>query len=867
MPESFDLWAKTGPAPTIWHSLPFHLLDVAACAEELWDRLPLDSCSQLAESLNLDETQTKAMVCFLAASHDVGKGNPYFQAKAADHRERLKDWGLHASSEPKGHGQATTALLSEWLGERWGWDQWGAAVVGVSVGGHHGIFDHDTKLSTLEVKADPWHKAAFELLDSLAEVIGVLPTQIPEASLTHFALFLAGFVCVADWLGSNEGMVTYQSEPCPLRDYLEGSRARARHLLDMVGFRSQSVSQPLTITDLLPPGAAANEMQRAVEHLAGQPFRFVLIEAPTGEGKTEAALRLAEVGRAAGRGFFFALPTMATANGLLARIDGYLQTAIGSHEERARLLHSGAWLVRREGDTLANPDDREKGPEAEDWFAGSKRGLLDRYGVGTIDQALMGALLAKHFFVRLFALSGKTVVVDEVHAYDVYMASLMDILLAWLKVLDCRVILLSATLPSARRRSLLASWGCAESPETPYPRITAVLADGTAQAESFSVKARRPLKIQPMLCGQDTSLEEAVGMLLKSIRQGAKTAALIVNTVSRAQKAMAAASQLLESREIEVSLFHARLTIEDRQTVESKVLMEFGKEAPRDRPRLLIATQVVEQSLDLDFDLMVSDLAPVDLLIQRAGRLHRHTRDANCALQPPGVPDQRPDPVLHVILESSGDRDLGPVKDIVYSAAVLRETQAWLDDGQIIAGPQDVEGAVEAVYGRLDQADLEAEADAQMKAALQSLKLKEAKQTMIASASSIKLPDPEDPMPAVNRLIESEEGPRHGLAAKTRLETLPSISLIIWPHGLDLPRAPLSQEDKRTLADKQIRVTAHGGIISDLLDLPQGEGWSRVRALSDSRLAQLDASGGFETATYKFHYSLHTGLYWETKHA
>jgi CRISPR-associated endonuclease/helicase Cas3 len=662
-------------------------------------------------------------------------------------------------------------------------------------------------------------------------------------------------------------MVTYQSEPLDLRSYFADARLRAREFLERTGFQAHPETSPLRIADLLPLGAEANGMQLAAELLAEEPFRLVVIEAPTGEGKTEAALRLAESGRALGRGVFFALPTMATANGLVSRIDRYLQAAVGGPKERARLLHSGAWLVRREGETLANPGDQEMGLDAEDWFAGSKRGLLDRFGVGTIDQALMGALQVRHFFVRLFALSGKTVVIDEVHAYDVYMGSLIDLLLAWLKALDCRVILVSATLPSSRRRELLASWGCLDAPEAHYPRITALLQDGRSQAKTFSVKTRKALRIQPWVCDSAECLDKAVDILFNRLREGAKTAALIVNTVGRAQKALASALSHPDAAGVAVSLFHARLTMEDRQKVESQVLDQFGKKAERDRPRLLIATQVVEQSLDLDFDAMVSDLAPVDLLLQRAGRLHRHLRNADGALLPAGSPDQRLNPLLQVIIESKVGELEGPKNESVYSAAILRETQNWLGEERTIDGPQDVEEAVEAVYGRLDQFDLEAEADSVMKAAVESLRLQSAKKIDIASASSIKKPDPEDPLPSVNRLIETEEGSKHGLAAKTRLETLPSIALIIWPHGVALPQAPLGQEEKRSLALKQIRVTAHGGIISELLSLPQGEGWSRVRVLSDCRLAQLNDSGNFETARYRFHYSRQTGLYWETKNA
>jgi CRISPR-associated endonuclease Cas3-HD len=132
----------------------------------------MGSRDRWAEELQLNESCLRVLVTFLAAGHDIGKANPFFQAKSNSHEARLRHWGLHTSTEPAGHGQASAALLIEWLCERWGWQLKPAAVIGTVVGGHHGIFNHDWKLSTLGVQEDPWHRASFDLLDTLSEVIG-----------------------------------------------------------------------------------------------------------------------------------------------------------------------------------------------------------------------------------------------------------------------------------------------------------------------------------------------------------------------------------------------------------------------------------------------------------------------------------------------------------------------------------------------------------------------------------------------------------------------------------------------------------------------------------------------------------------------
>lgn len=860
----FELWAKTGSNEGEWHSLPCHLLDVAACAEVLWDSLPNGLRESLSEQLGISSFDTRSLVCFLAASHDIGKANPYFQAKAEEHRPRLRHWGLRCAREPVGHGQGTTALLNHWLRQRWSWEPRISFPIASAVGGHHGVFEACRKLSRLEVDGDPWLSTALLTLDRLSETLGTQCLPIKPEGVGPFVGWLAGFVTVADWLGSHDEMVVYQSSPCDLALYWYEARHRARCLAERIGFKPLTPADRQPIEAFLPSGVAPNAIQRLAQSAAEQPFRFVIIEAPTGEGKTEAALAFVEAGRAEGRGLYFALPTMATANGLIGRIERYLQLHGGQDTPQARLLHSHAWLFDRQVTIRPNPGDAVGPGEGEDWFAGLKRGMLDRYGVGTIDQMLIGALNVKHFFVRLFALAGKTVVVDEVHAYDVYMSHLLYVLLAWLRVLDCRVVLLSATLPSQKRNELLSSWGISDCGYAPYPRVTIVQEGDRVEVTHCSSRTRKPLTLVPMAAHPDDALSIACEHLLRELRSGARTAVFVVNTVNRAQSALELVRNNPLATGIEVMLFHARFTAEDRERIESEVLRKFGKTANREAAGLLIATQVVEQSLDLDFDAMVSDLAPVDLLLQRAGRLHRHARGRDGSLQAPDEPDQRPEPVLHVLVETGDELS----KDLVYSAAILRQTLVWLGNGRRITQPQDIEEAIEEVYSCLPAVATDSELDEQMARAIERLQGFKASSEEAAKLAAISRPDAECPVSvSINRLVDVEGDERHGLAAKTRLETLPSATLVIWPLSEDLPTGPLTLETKKQLVMKSVRVTAHAGVIQELLDLPIGPDWARVSALAHARLARTDHEGRFETSSYRFRYSSDTGLSWESKNA
>ena len=655
-PSYYELWAKTGASPDQWHALPYHLIDVACCAEALWDSFPASRRRTVAEWLGTNEMTARSTVAFLAGSHDVGKANPFFQAKAVEHRSRLSAWKLMTSNEPKRHGQATYALLRDWLitepelSRRIAKQI--ATPVASAVGGHHGHFFMDSDLSPLEVKDDPWKSEAFQVLDLLHQVFPVSLATLRKQEMKIFVGWLSGFVTVADWIGSHERMVIFQSAVVDLRHYVEGARLRASAAVRALGLESPAPTAPLALPDLLPVGAEPNALQRVTDDVARSEPQLTIIEAPTGEGKTECALLLAESSRAEGRGLYVALPTMATANGLIDRIDRYLQRAYPEGDRVARLLHSGAWLIDRPGKKVADPGDGEAAPEAEDWFATSKRGLLDPVGAGTIDQMLLAFLSANDIFVRLYALAGKTIIIDEVHAYDAYMQGILEIGLAWMRALDCRVILLSATLPAAKLQQLLNAWGAKEANLCPYPRITTVRGDGMSQAQTFAVSHRKPLQVQPLASQEDDALETAVHQLVDQVVDSSGTGVLVVNTVSRAQAALEIARTLPLAAPVEVHLFHARFTKEDRQRIEKTCLDTFGKVAPRGTPRLLIATQVVEQSLDLDFDFMISDLAPVDLLIQRAGRLHRHARTRKGELLTLGHQDERPDPTLFVLRRS-----------------------------------------------------------------------------------------------------------------------------------------------------------------------------------------------------------------------
>lgn len=863
----WQLWAKTASGNR-WQALPYHLLDVAAAAEVLWDRLP-PSSRALASQAFVTDTNAKRVSVFLAATHDIGKANRYFQAKVHCQYDRLLELGVdlppcRLDDNPR-HGQATGAHLKPWLTERWHWSCLAADTVALAVGGHHGSFYQDTKRITLGVDGAPWCRIGLALLDAMSNVILAAGETPGEPNpLNPFLGWLSGFVSVADWLGSHESMTLWQTGEMPFPDYLCKARTRARNLFDGLHWHMPSKTARLKVADLLPRGSGPNPLQQLAELIAPD-YSFVIVEAPTGEGKTEAAFVLSEPARGKGAGIYFALPTMANANGLQGRVKAYLRKATGDHDLEARLLHSQAWLFREQARTSQNPGEEGDAQEtqAQDWFAGAKRGLLAPYGVGTIDQALVAALRAKHGFVRLFALAGKTVVIDEVHAYDVYMANLMDVLLGWLRGLHCRVILLSATLPKARRGALLRAWGSrGEEPEVGYPAITWVTNEGKARAQGFDVQARKPLTFELIPAGDVVSSAQGAARILQAVVSQGGLGAMVLNTVRDAQSAYDwLHAQTPDS--ISLDLFHARFTAFDRDAVEKRVLQCFGRNGKRTRSAILVATQVVEQSLDLDFDHMVSALAPIDLLIQRAGRLHRHCRRADGTLLEGGGRDGRPDPVLQVLAPPSDGDGLPDIRDSVYNHDVLMRTLARLRANAQVVRPSDVTDAIEAVYTERERAGAlsaweQKLAELEAKSADKTQQLKQQ-----AERATIGAVDDDDNLivEAFLDLDENDERQGSQLAARTRLEDRPSITVALLREK-DGCLVTIHGNDPANLRDAMfacVRISPPCPLWKSLLALEPLPAWTRKGSLSRTRPLIL-TDGRMRIGDYEIRYDPQRGL-------
>lgn len=358
-------------------------------------------------------------------------------------------------------------------------------------------------------------------------------------------------------------------------------------------------------------GFSPREAQSKLITACDKPGVYVL-EAPMGLGKTEAALycgyKMLESGNATG--IYFALPTQLTSNKIYERFNQFLTTILDEHcpHRKALLLHGNAWLEETEMG--------EEGTPGYSWFNTSKRGLLAPFAVGTLDQALMAAMNVRHGFVRAFGLAGKVVILDEIHSYDAYTSVILDELISLLVELQCTVIILSATLSKERRRALLATdISCQD-----YPLITAL--NGDVKEIAVSPPPERTVQISLIDEGA-TALEEA----LRRAENGQQVL-WIENTVKDAQERYFDLAARCQEIGIPCGLLHSRFTPEDRANNEGKWVTTLGKDGWGKRQQqgsVIVGTQVLEQSLDIDADFLISRFAPTDMTLQRLGRLWRHS--------------------------------------------------------------------------------------------------------------------------------------------------------------------------------------------------------------------------------------------------
>ena len=703
---ALSLWAKTdywNDGSKKWGLLITHLSDAGRVSAKIWDTwLSENTKNSISTGTHLGESLSRKLVIFLAATHDVGKASPAFQQQANgdfahlvtsligegfkfdnNHKNRVKpskprheDVSMYALARAV-HNAGNSAGIRH------------ARFMAAAVGAHHGRFPTQDKIArrlpplgggySRNDEATEWIEAQDALVIAAKRLAGISDDEwqkIATADISSHALTLiSGVVVMADWISSNTDYfpLGFPKPPLPSaartesawnaldlsRDKWTPEKVTARNVRRVFRARFPSVGDPRP---------AQIEAVRSAQKMKTP--GLLVLEAPTGCGKTEAALLAAEclANKFGCDGVLFALPTRATSNAAYTRVNQWLSTQnprLSAHLTHGKAEFNDEFSSRLDRFTkgghasqasVHDGDDADCCGELHTWFDNSRAKHLADFTVGTVDQVLLASAVGKHLSVRHLGLSGKVVILDEVHASDTYMASFLVRTLRWLGRMGVPVIALTATLTPNLRRALHNAYsgssheymtdpgneskmdfpeaeGVTEYPVISYstPLVNTTDSPRTRKrrnsVKTVSVEHHRSRAVSVSPTGT-TSVKDTVDVMLPVVDTSG-CSALIFNTVVRAQEAF----EIIKSRvpeTCEVIMVHSRFTGVDRANLESKVLSLTGK-GTSERPKhlIVVSTQVIEQSLDVDFDVMYTDLAPMDLLVQRMGRLHRHPERGN----------------------------------------------------------------------------------------------------------------------------------------------------------------------------------------------------------------------------------------------
>lgn len=730
---AYSLWAKKNvqDGQPMWLPLIVHLMDTKNVIGWLYNHWIDDGQREVMRENFDSEEELLKFVRFLGAVHDIGKATPAFQTKKSYIRDdelddylvrRLVESGLDGldsvelgNRRESPHNLAGEALLYNWrVSEE----------ICAIIGGHHGkpfnfwdvrnqiedytsnYFQDDNDRNLREKWSDIQKFILDEALNASGyDSLSNLPDKIGQPQ----AVLFEGLLIMADWLSSSEYIGDNLMFPLiNIEDSAVDVDLDSRYHSAIMNWNRDDMVQFMHVSNVesnyekrwgFKPRNVQHIMSDAIGRLIDP--GIIVIEAPMGIGKTEIALTAAEqLGYSSGRdGLYIGLPTQATTNAMFDRVNEWLENIAEEENEHVsiKLMHGKSMFNQTysnlpHAENIVDEDDDSGTVTVNSWFSG-KKSILTKFTVGTIDNLLLMGLKQKHLFLRHFGFSGKVVVIDEAHAYDAYMNSYLYKAIEWLGAYHVPVVVLSATLPKDKRIKLFGSYLRGKfgkwkdkvifpdnwESEEAYPLLSYLDGTHVGQVTDFG-NADAVQKKSVHIHRLDVSDEEIIENVLEMTRDGG-IAGIIVNTVKRAQKL----AELVPG-DVKLMVLHSAFLAPDRAKKEKKLQDTIGKHGNRPQRMIVIGTQVLEQSLDIDFDVLYTDIAPMDLILQRIGRLHRHDIRR---------PEKLTEPQTYVMgINEFGD--YGDANEGIYGRYLLMKTDYYLKDRIDI--PKDISSLVQKVY-------------------------------------------------------------------------------------------------------------------------------------------------------------------------
>ena len=929
--QAASVWAKSDPfVGDVEHWLPLwqHLDDAADVAGMLWDEWLAPSIRSAVAASMPSEGDARRLAVWLAASHDLGKASPAFAVQGRELCADMEHLGLPVGPMVRQdraklrHEIASGAILDRWLGRYTSLPPHRRDQLTCIVGGHHGSYPSAVAVSSAPIEQSSlfgtgaWIAVQDLLANRVAARTGITGDWLDWSTLQlpqQVQMILTGLVVMADWIASDSDLFPlYPYGRVPDLPDPVGDTPSARSLAAWSRLAIRAPWQPLApptavgefFADRFPAAAGpVRPVQEESARLAAELTEpgLIVIEAPMGEGKTEAAMLAAETMAATFglTGCYWALPTQATSNAMFERMLGWLEQLPdpqGTGSQSVALVHGKAALnetytglpfARATGTVRPEDPPDRKTAAVHEWFRGRKRSILADFVTGTIDTVLFAALVSRHMMLRHLGLAGKVVVIDEVHAADVFMSEFLQTALTWLAAEGVPVVLLSATLPPERRVALYRAYAAGRpdggtSAERSverelgrrlgYPVLIGTGPDGPAVRE-VPPSARQSSLIVRRL---DDDLADLTTLLATKLANGG-CAVVIRNTVRRAQETARGLTNHFGTGQ--VTLAHAQYLAIDRLARDAELLRMFGPPgAATERPagpHVVVATQVVEQSLDVDFDLMVTDLAPVDLMLQRTGRLHRHERagrpiaTAECYVTGVDWAVDVPEPLT--------------ASALIYGKWPLYRALAVLEDrwDGPLAIPSDIPVLVDRAYSADDAPpgwqDLLAQAWADEEASAAQRR---------QQAQAFALPAPGRPGRSLYSISRGSVGAVDEDSPKSQgyvRDGGDSVEVVVLQRGADgadcvpawvdgggdalpLRSSPVPYQLAKKLARCTLRLPfalSHNGIVDrviDELETNYFEGWAKSPFLSGQLALVLDEDANAVLAGHRLHYDQQRGL-------
>lgn len=609
------IWAKTTPKK----SLINHMLETGIVAERLTDTNGIyhPVLNRLTEITGCDSDTLLAKVVFICAIHDIGKIHPTFQGRDEETLAMLKQEGLNqVSFDTRFRHEQYGANIFDKLSTE-DVDIKNSDIISQIIRMHHQ--KEQKKNSDIDIikiddkeKAKKWMHIQNEIYDYIKNVfqfdnLNLINKNISKSELFVVQNAILGIMITSDWIASNNYLFDNQSYE-NIDEFLKSRKIQALKFLNNEGMIRQQIPVMQDFKSAF--GFNGRPVQNDVEKIVQKnDIKCMLIESDCGSGKTEAALYAASVlgNRSGLSGIYMGLPTGVSAEAIQDRVDEFLT----SHGMRNTKLYTSKSMLLRE------PDKKPV------WTDMSRQRLLASSAVGTVDQVMTAARLVRFESVRMDGLASKVLIIDEIHAYDAYMLAVIKDLLKICEGLGVPVIMLSATLPISTKKDLLGALGNGDIElHNGYPVISYVTKDGMVH-EHVSYQYMPDKKISCELLPILNDNDKIARYAADAVKDGG-CECVIMNTVA---DAICVYDKIKKNKknDCKIILYHSRMTTNARDETSRKILAMCGKNRT-ERPErvIIVGTQVLEQSLDIDVDYMITAICPIDLLFQRIGRYHRH---------------------------------------------------------------------------------------------------------------------------------------------------------------------------------------------------------------------------------------------------